>query len=139
MTSINPKSEELDEDSKRSKSYPCPKCDQVFQSMPGLKYHRKSAHGKRQFSCSDCQKTFTSKPKLAKHNCHGQQDKENANPSEDNFQCEQCPKAFGTKNRLNAHVARNHSNIFHDCGTCGKRFKRKDHLHKHQKSVQCAK
>uniref|UniRef100_A0A182KBC7 Protein krueppel n=1 Tax=Anopheles christyi TaxID=43041 RepID=A0A182KBC7_9DIPT len=83
------------------------------------------------YSCSKCPKRFLSKVSLRAHQA--------THPVEANarlYECPACKKQIISKREYDRHL-QTHSELKpFDCGTCGKRFSRKDKLHRHERIHQ---
>lgn len=117
------------------KSIECPNCKRSFIGDRAYSFHVTSGKCKEnvdldRFKCCLCnEKVFDSLDMLndhllTEHNCI---------ITEDQISCELCNRTFGKLKYLRKHVRELHDNATpFDCGTCGKKFKRKANLLEHE-------
>lgn len=99
----------------------CKKCDKIFASLNGVRYHMNSVHAKlKNFKCDKCEKAFSCKRVLDNH-------MKSIHIKKKVFQCDLCEKAFKTDAALYTHK-KIHDNVFpYECDKCGKTFRFKHH------------
>lgn len=135
--------------------YPCPTCGKTFIYKHlvfryvccvyidyGMKFndnyfyfrHVLSAHNGTIFLCRLCEKKFLKKEELDKHlGCHTH----NMTELHD-FRCVQCAINFDTHDDLDSHIRSSHPavsafQITYKCSLCGREFKQKSLLTRHEK------
>jgi hypothetical protein len=79
------------------------------------------------FNCEECMKSFSSPGKLRQH--------EYSHTGETPFECSVpgCEKKFTSKFKLKRHILIHSQYKTFSCDTCGRAFRRKDHLKNHEK------
>ena len=107
---------------------PFPDCDRVFNRQGKLDDHVRSHNNERPFACTEdgCDKTFSRKTHLNRHI-------KSAHTEERNYVCiiEGCGKAFSTGTRLRRHEAQHVVRAEHQCGICGKEFRKQATMQRH--------
>ena len=105
----------------------CPKCGKVFPKRKSMLDHVRTVHSEEKGVCDVCSKTFENKTYLQRHIRTAHSD------SDIFFPCTHCFKKF----KSNA-LLRNHIKIVHivnnvECAVCGKVYKNKLLLDKHNR------
>ncbi|XP_035702733.1 zinc finger and SCAN domain-containing protein 10 isoform X2 [Folsomia candida] len=114
--------------------YPCPTCGKTFIYKHLVFRHVLSAHNGTIFLCRLCEKKFLKKEELDKHlGCHTH----NMTELHD-FRCVQCAINFDTHDDLDSHIRSSHPavsafQITYKCSLCGREFKQKSLLTRHEK------
>lgn len=114
----------------------CDVCKASFTTNWFLKQHRDEEHygvekkekEKEKPVCAQCESTFDCKTDLHKH-------MKSVHNNMGEYQCDQCPYQSWTKKLLNRHIVDQHeitTRQYH-CQFCGKSFKRKGEVKKHER------
>jgi KRAB domain-containing zinc finger protein len=115
----------------------CPTCGKSYVSVGNLNKHMKR-HGEKQCQCPTCGKKFHLVASLKEHMRY-------VHTKKLDFQCPHCGKMLKSKNTVQAHIKYFHQEnvMIYTCETCGKTFRQKGNLLKHQlmhidgKTFQC--
>ncbi|KAI5635389.1 zinc-finger double domain-containing protein [Phthorimaea operculella] len=104
----------------------CDICGSVFNSLPGLRVHKKihDTNRKKEHICDTCGKQYYTKGELTSHL---------PTHNESNHICKLCDKEFKTKNHLRKHVRRHLSKNVFICDYCSKSFKEKQRILSHMR------
>ncbi|XP_063969193.1 zinc finger protein 420-like [Lytechinus pictus] len=128
------------------KSYKCSHCGIRFLSLKDKKLHEKS-HEERPFECHFCEKRFKMKHHLNDHvrlhtweklfkceHCNRKfLHKRSLRHHVGGQECTKCKKKFACMNIKNDHMSNYHGyGQCHECPKCGKYFKSKDNLSRHE-------
>ncbi|KAJ8916253.1 hypothetical protein NQ315_016393 [Exocentrus adspersus] len=118
------KKEEKDEE---YGEFPCPACQEMFNTMSSLDRHARIKHeGLKVHKCGVCNKEFSRTNHLKRHlTSHS-----TAKP----FRCKVCSKSFNRRDHLNQHQKLHERSNDFECDICQKTFNRADHLAKHKAS-----
>jgi KRAB domain-containing zinc finger protein len=113
-------------ESVHSTSFKCNLCDTVFQNVPSIVDHIKSAHSNMHpFSCVQCGKSFKSRHYLKSH--------EEIHNINTNHKCHLCGVLCKQKSNLFKHIKTVHSTLTpYKCDQCDKSFKGKNCLNRHK-------
>ncbi|KAK7790121.1 hypothetical protein R5R35_006488 [Gryllus longicercus] len=109
--------------------FPCSQCDKTFQTKQSYEVHLKAIHeGQKPFICEICSKMFAYHNSLKAHmTVHEEQRTEKGYP------CEVCGKTFNHPSSVIYHKEAEHNNGRRFvCNKCGKGFKHKQLLQRHQ-------
>ena len=106
------------------RKFACHICSSTFTDMTPLRYHiqRHKIDPEVEFKCPSCSKSFNLEFKLKQHLRISHQDK---------VKCEKCDKLLSSHG-LKQHVQVHHTVATFECQDCGKIFKHKGYLKKHQ-------
>lgn len=119
------------------KSFPCDKCERIFNRLDNFKRHISIKHDKqRRFKCSECAKIYAFKQSLEFHmtTVHsGLKIELEKQP----VKCEKCDKICASAKALNIHTTIKHcpEELKLNCDHCGKLFRKKELLDKHRFQV----
>merc|ERR1712133_19108 len=107
-----------------AKTHACNICDKTFHDVRNMKAHLK-AHEDQSCVCQDCGKVFKNKTYLKRHVVEHHQKVQR-------YACDQCDFKTHRSDTLKKHMV-SHTGIFpHTCSTCGKGFKSKPEVDKHE-------
>ena len=109
-------------------NYECPLCNKSYQAKSNYEGHVNAHKGYKPFICPTCNKCFSYKSSLnfhMKHCSHAAC-----------YACTSCNAKFGTKTLLAQHTLGKHVRQVFAC-SCGKTFKWKTSLLKHQNLCDC--
>ena len=113
--------------------YQCQLCDRKFSDKNNLRRHQKSLHGPASLKCADCHLTYQSKYQYDTHLLATHH--HHAQGAAGSLSCPACGKRFKTKKDLDRHQL-THSKVKpFACLQCDKGFSRKDHLKRHMMKV----
>ncbi|XP_057662878.1 zinc finger protein ZFP2-like isoform X2 [Diorhabda carinulata] len=149
------KRREVTKKNTRNRNFPCPVCNEMFNSMTKLDRHVKISHkGTKIYECNSCNKAFSRFDHLNRHTVshstikpfHCTMCLKNFSRSDsfklhqkqhelcNEISCKICKGTFLSKFLLIEHMKthQGHSKNFL-CFVCGKTFSRKDNLHTHLK------
>ena len=108
--------------------YSCPECDKCYFKKQHFEAHVRSHNRVKPFKCPECKTEYATEKNLKSHNCKPKQ-----------FVCPICEKAFQTKKYLNEHSLQHLKDPIYPCNTCGKRFKYRANLSRHEKQCPVSK
>ena len=111
----------------------CEKCERLFASKSILKHHLIS-HVDPTIMCDLCNKLFKTNTALKNHVNLIHESRETIRKIKKKAKCDQCDKEFSSRFRMKHHILyiHNDSRDF-TCGSCGKTFKTKNDVTKHEK------
>lgn len=116
----------------KAKKYKCNECWRSYSSNSGYLRHIKSHQSENYVQCGDCGKILNDEADRESHRrLH----------SGKKHKCDHCNWSFDSKRDLESHAVRHTDKWPFCCEGCGKVFKRKYSLERHQKkfkSVQCS-
>ncbi|KAJ9590984.1 hypothetical protein L9F63_015990, partial [Diploptera punctata] len=109
--------------------YPCDQCDKTFQTKQSYELHMPAIHeGQRPFTCEVCGKTFAYQNSLKGHMLSHDEQK-----NEKGYPCDICGKMLNHPSSVVYHKEAEHNNGRRFvCNKCGKGFKHKQLLQRHQ-------
>ncbi|XP_034874923.1 histone-lysine N-methyltransferase PRDM16 [Mirounga leonina] len=132
-------------------TFRCDACDELFQSKPDLRRHKKYAcgsvgaplyeglgdglkpeglggggGGEQAHECKDCERMFPTKYSLEQHMVVHTEERE--------YKCDQCPKAFNWKSNLIRHQMSHDNGKRFECENCVKVFTDPSNLQRHIRS-----
>ena len=102
--------------------YPCNKCEKIFNTYVGRKFHVASFHEGERVRCNQCNKCFTRVQLLNNHLFYEHKIY--------NHKCDSCDKAFISNHALDKHRLSSHG-IKIECENCGKKFNLQKWLYEH--------
>ena len=108
------------------KGFVCEVCGAILESRQGLKLHRMMHTGEKNFLCTFCGQKFRKKYTLELHM--------RIHTDEKPHECKYCGKSFRQSSTLAVHMYTHTEKPF-KCGTCGRKYSRKNLLRKHNCSV----
>lgn len=122
--------------------YKCNECDMMFLYKPHYDGHMNSHKLKKPFTCSDCNRPFSYKTSLNQHRkvCKGENFQNDADGNKkiekQKYLCDICGDELSTAKSLKTHHDFVHCAVDKlSCEQCGKTFKGKYNLRRHEKLV----
>ena len=109
--------------------FTCEECGKSFKTEYALQAHFNIHNGVKEFKCDICDYRSWNQSLLRRH-------KERHSSSKD-FRCPECESSFVCRRYLNAHIRAIHRLGHlkpHVCDQCGKGFRTRDHLKRHEVS-----
>ena len=104
----------------------CPICFKLFYNDSNVKRHMKTEHDEvGRLKCNYCEQSFSSKSSLEYH-------EKSQHVKSKLFECEKCCMIFNSISQLYSHKRSNHIKITAVCKHCGKTFKSKWNLKRHE-------
>lgn len=110
----------------REQTYPCPECDEKFQSRKHFYNHYTISHTQESLLCTCCGRTFANQNTLDDHKL--------GHSGEKLFQCSICSKGFTRRKSLKQHLWIHSETKRFVCIICNKQFNQKVSLKGHMKS-----
>ncbi|PNF36325.1 hypothetical protein B7P43_G00537 [Cryptotermes secundus] len=117
------------EDLASGNRYPCDQCEKTFQTKQSYEVHLKAIHeGQRPFACEVCGRSFAYHNSLKGHMLSHEEQK-----AEKGYPCDICGKMLNHPSSVVYHKEAEHNNGRRFvCNKCGKGFKHKQLLQRHQ-------
>lgn len=110
------------------KPYACRVCDKTFRTPDHLKYHNEThAQTQVKLDCPQCPKKFRNKITLRAHI------RETHRGLEAPHVCADCGKGFFSMAKYETHMRIHTNELPFECDQCGKRFRLKENMLKHQR------
>ncbi|XP_018568013.1 uncharacterized protein LOC108908457 [Anoplophora glabripennis] len=118
------KKEEKDEE---YGEFPCPACQEIFNTMSALDKHARIKHeGLKVYKCGVCKKEFSRANHLKRH--------ATTHSTVKPFRCLVCTKSFNRRDHLNQHQKLHDKSNAFECDICHRTFSQSDHLARHKAS-----
>ncbi|CAH2239037.1 jg23589 [Pararge aegeria aegeria] len=110
------------------KKLKCNNCDKLFSNRQSKSLHNKAVHlGERNYACNECDARFAYPRSLAVHRVSHRRARPNRG-----FACDLCGKVLNHPSSVVYHKQAEHAEQRYVCGTCGKHFRHKQLLQRHQ-------
>lgn len=123
---------------KKKPHFRCTECPRTFPKYCNLQRHMVTHAVDRPFSCTLCPESFKREYMLENHQIvHQKQIKDmkidiHIKMEPDTFNCDLCSIEFQSQQSLSAHMAKHAKMRNLSCSECGKTFKKRSHLTRHE-------
>ena len=110
-----------------NRKYKCEQCHKTFTSIPGLQYHRQSAHESVKYACDQCDGQFTKQSNLKMHI--------ESKHEGVKYACDQCNHQATTQRNLKQHIESKHEGVKYPCDQCNYKATSQGNLNTHIRST----